>query len=123
MLNALATMPTPTGPLCLDPEDAARLRARRLSPARARAAAARAAALADPTRLELATTLAGAPELCVADLAWLSGRAQNLVSHHLRSLRSQGLVRVRRSGKLAFYALTEEGRMLLRAVLAPPRSD
>ena len=90
MLNALAAMPTPTGPLCLDPEDAARLRARRLPPARARAAAARAAALADPTRLELATTLAGAPELCVADLAWLSGRAQNLVSHHLRSLRAPG---------------------------------
>jgi DNA-binding transcriptional ArsR family regulator len=123
MINAMASMPTPTGPLCLDPDEAARLRARRLSPVRARGAAARAAALADPTRLELATTLAGAQELCVADLAWLSGRAQNLVSHHLRSLRSQGLVRVRRSGKLAFYALTDEGRALLRAVLTPPRAE
>jgi DNA-binding transcriptional ArsR family regulator len=121
MLNALASMPTPTGPLCLDSDEADRLRARRLSPVRARAAAARAAALADPTRLEIATSLASAPELCVADLAWLSGRAQNLVSHHLRTLRSQGLVRVRRSGKLAFYALTDEGRALLRAVLAAPR--
>jgi DNA-binding transcriptional ArsR family regulator len=55
--------------------------------------------------------------LCVRDLAWISGRAQNLVSHHLRMLRSHGLVISRREGKLVMYSLTEEGRALLGAVL------
>jgi DNA-binding transcriptional ArsR family regulator len=39
------------------------------------------------------------------------------VSHHLRTLRSEGLVRSRREGKLVMYSLTEEGRSLLNAVL------
>jgi len=56
-------------------------------------------------------------ELCVCDLAWISGRAQNLVSHHLTMLRSHGLVGSRRDGKLVMYSLTEEGRSLLSAVL------
>jgi ArsR family transcriptional regulator, lead/cadmium/zinc/bismuth-responsive transcriptional repressor len=55
--------------------------------------------------------------LCVRGLAWISGRAQNLVSHHLRMLRSHGLVISRREGKLVMYSLTEEGRALLGAVL------
>jgi ArsR family transcriptional regulator, lead/cadmium/zinc/bismuth-responsive transcriptional repressor len=55
--------------------------------------------------------------LCVRDLAWISSRAQNLVSHHLRLLRSQGLVSSRREGKLVMYSLTSEGRSLLAAVL------
>jgi DNA-binding transcriptional ArsR family regulator len=53
----------------------------------------------------------------VCDLAWISGRAQNLVSHHLRVLRSHGLVSCRRDGKLVMYSLTDEGRSLLGAVL------
>jgi phosphohistidine phosphatase SixA len=50
------------------------------------AAASRARALADPTRLSLAASLRDGGELCVCDLAWISGRPQNLVSHHLRAL-------------------------------------
>ncbi len=53
----------------------------------------------------------------MCDLAWISGRVQNLVSHHLRLLRSHGLVRSRRDGKLVMYSLTNEGRSLLGAVL------
>ncbi len=53
----------------------------------------------------------------MCDLAWISERAQNLVSHHLRVLRSYGLVASRRSGKMVMYSLTDEGRFLLRAVL------
>jgi DNA-binding transcriptional ArsR family regulator len=71
----------------------------------------------DPTRLVLAAALGEGGELCVCDLAWISSRAQNLVSHHLRLLRSHRLVTSRRSGKLVMYSLTEEGRSLLRAVL------
>jgi DNA-binding transcriptional ArsR family regulator len=47
----------------------------------------------------------------------VSERKQALVSHHLRTLRSQGLVSSRRGGKLVMYALTGEGLSLLSAVL------
>ena len=49
--------------------------------------------------------------------AWISSRAQNLVSHHMRVLRSVGLVKSRRDGKLVMYSLTDEGLSLLSAVL------
>ena len=79
--------------------------------------------MADPTRLTLAAALLEAGELCVCDLSWISERATNLVSHHLRSLRAQGLVGSRREGKLVIYALTEEGRALVRAVLGAGASQ
>jgi ArsR family transcriptional regulator, lead/cadmium/zinc/bismuth-responsive transcriptional repressor len=82
-----------------------------------RGAAERARALSDPTRLMLAVALREGGELCVCDLAWISGRAQNLVSHHLRLLRSRGLVTSKRDGKLVMYSLTGEGSSLLGAVL------
>ena len=84
-------------------------------------AAERAKALADPTRLMLAAALGEGGELCVCDLAWISGRSQGLVSHHLRTLRSSGLVRSRRDGKLVMYGLTGGGRTLLSAVLGAGR--
>ena len=80
-------------------------------------AAERARMFADPTRLLLAAALGEGGELCVCDLAWISSRAQNLVSHHLRLLRSRRLVSSRRDGKLVMYSLTEEGESLLSAVL------
>ena len=83
----------------------------------ARVAAERARALSDPTRLVLAAALGEGGELCVCDLAWISARAQNLVSHHLRLLRSHGIVASRRDGKLVMYSLTEAGRALLSAVM------
>lgn len=83
----------------------------------ARKVANRARAFSDSTRLTLAAALREGEELCVCDLSWISGRKQALVSHHLRTLRSEGLVRSRRHGKLVMYSLTEEGRSLLRAVL------
>lgn len=79
--------------------------------------AGRAKGLADPTRLMLATALLGAEELCVCDLSWISERAANLVSHHLRVLRTEGLVSSRREGKLVIYSLTAVGRALVGAVL------
>jgi ArsR family transcriptional regulator, lead/cadmium/zinc/bismuth-responsive transcriptional repressor len=59
-------------------------------------------------------------ELCVCDLAWISGKAQNLVSHHLRALKGAGLASSRREGKIAFYSLTEEGDRLFRMLSAAP---
>jgi DNA-binding transcriptional ArsR family regulator len=70
----------------------------------------------------LAAALAGTSELCVCDLAWISERSQNLVSHHLRVLRSEGLVRSRRDGKMVMYELTSEGAALVASVLATTAS-
>lgn len=104
--------------LCLDLPLAEAIRVRTHERARAlRDAAERARGLADPTRLSLAAALAEAEELCVCDLAWIAGRSQNLVSHHLRALRSHGLVDSRRAGKMVMYSLTDDGRSLLAAVL------
>jgi DNA-binding transcriptional ArsR family regulator len=104
--------------LCLDLEKAEALRSRRLSADAAERLAGQAKALADPTRLMLAAALAEGEELCVCDLAWVAERAENLVSHHLRQLRSAGLVRSRRDGKMVMYSLTDRGRSLLEATLA-----
>jgi DNA-binding transcriptional ArsR family regulator len=103
--------------LCLDLPRAEVIRNNRLDPELAQRLAGRAGGLADPTRLMLAAALLEAGELCVCDLSWISGRATNLVSHHLRFLRNHGLVRSRREGKLVIYGLTEEGCDLVRAVL------
>lgn len=104
--------------LCLDLDVAEAIRARSLERGEElRVAAERARGLGDPTRLSLASALADADELCVCDLAWISGRSQNLVSHHLRALRTHGLVVSRRAGKLVLYSLTDSGRALLAAVL------
>lgn len=103
--------------LCLDLPRAEAIRRNRLDVERAQLLAGRAGGLADPTRLTLAAALLEAGELCVCDLSWISGRAANLVSHHLRALRAQGLVRSRREGKLVIYGLTRDGRRLVEAVL------
>lgn len=68
--------------------------------------------------LTLAVALAEGGELCVCDLAWVLERAENLVSHHLRRLRSAGLVTSRRDGKMVMYSLTERGRELVEVALA-----
>lgn len=105
--------------LCLDLPRAEDLRQRRLAIEAAEDAAARARALADPTRLMLAVALRDGGELCVCDLAWIGERSQNLVSHHLRALRAEGLARSRRDGKMVMYSLTPAGERLLGAALAP----
>jgi ArsR family transcriptional regulator, lead/cadmium/zinc/bismuth-responsive transcriptional repressor len=106
--------------LCLDLQVAERLRKKRLVPEQADLAAGRARALSDPTRLMLAAALLEASELCVCDLAWIAERSQTLVSHHVRALRTQGIVRSRREGKMVMYSLTGEGRKLLASVLPAP---
>ena len=102
--------------LCLDLPKAETLRASRPPEPEARALASGFRALADPTRLTIALALRDADELCVCDLAWIVERADNLVSHHVRALRSAGLADYRRDGKMALYSLTDRGRALLGAV-------
>jgi len=80
------------------------------------AASERAKALADLTRLTIALALSAGGELCVCDMAWVCERSDKLVSHHLRQLRSAGLVASRRDGKMVMYSLTETGTRLLAAI-------
>jgi DNA-binding transcriptional ArsR family regulator len=102
--------------LCLDLDKAERLRLERLDGELAIRLAAQAKALSDPTRLTIAAALAATDELCICDLAWVTERAENLVSHHARTLRSVGLAASRRDGKMVLYRLTDTGQALLAAV-------
>jgi DNA-binding transcriptional ArsR family regulator len=99
--------------LCLNLPKAEHLRAARPSEREAHELAQGFRALGDPTRLTLALALREGGELCVCDLAWIAERAENLVSHHLRALRTAGLADYRRDGKMALYSLTEHGQALL----------
>jgi DNA-binding transcriptional ArsR family regulator len=103
--------------VCIDAPRAEAIREMLLPEEAAQESADRARALSDPTRLTLAAALREGEELCVCDLSWIAGRAQNLVSHHLRTLRSHGIVRSRRDGKMVMYSLTDDGLSLLSAVL------
>ena len=103
--------------ICIDAPKAEKIREKLLAEVTAQEAADRARSLSDPTRLTLAAALREGEELCVCDLSWVVGRSQNLVSHHLRTLRSLGMVRSRRDGKLVMYSLTSAGRSLLGVVL------
>ncbi len=62
--------------------------------------------LGDSTRIRIALALSR-EELCVSDLANLLGVSQSTASHSLRVLRQMRLVRVRKEGKIAYYALDD----------------
>ncbi len=64
-------------------------------------------ALSDPTRVRIVTALAD-QELCVFDLARILGLTGSAVSHQLRLLRGQRLVKYRKEGKVAYYSLDDE---------------
>lgn len=64
-------------------------------------------ALGDPTRIRLLSALATC-ELCVCDLAALTGVSSSAISHQLRLLRAARLVRYRREGKMAYYSLDDD---------------
>jgi ArsR family transcriptional regulator len=64
-------------------------------------------ALSDPTRVRLISALFQT-ELCVCDLAAVLGMSQSAVSHQLKSLRDQRLVKSRRVGREVFYTLDDD---------------
>ena len=105
--------------LCLDLPHAEAVRAQLAGEEQSRVLANQAKALGDPTRLRIAAALQLGEELCVCDLAWITELSQNLVSHHVRVLRTADLATSRRNGKLVMYRLTEAGQRLLAAVTGP----
>jgi DNA-binding transcriptional ArsR family regulator len=103
--------------LCLDVPQAEAVRAQLAGEDQAGVLAHQAKALGDPTRLRIAAALQLGEELCVCDLAWITELSRNLVSHHVRVLRTADLATSRRNGKLVMYRLTEAGHRLLAAVI------
>jgi len=62
--------------------------------------------LGDPTRLKIFVALSGG-EMCVCDLAAFLGLSESAVSHQLRRMREQALVKPRREGQVLYYALDD----------------
>jgi ArsR family transcriptional regulator, lead/cadmium/zinc/bismuth-responsive transcriptional repressor len=63
--------------------------------------------LSDPGRVRLVAALLAAGELCVWDLAAVTGLSQTACSHNLRLLRSSRLVRYRKQGRNVYYSLDD----------------
>ena len=63
--------------------------------------------LGDPTRLKIVLSLAE-EELCVCDLSALVGISVSGISHQLRLLRGNRIVKYRREGKMAYYSLDDK---------------
>ena len=70
--------------------------------------------LGDVTRTRLLHALLEAGELCVCDLSAATSTPETNVSHALRLLRTAGVVKARRDGRMVFYSLDDAHvRMLL----------
>ncbi len=63
-------------------------------------------ALADPTRARILYALRSG-ELCVRDLAHVTGVSESAVSHQLRVLRDRRLVKTRRDGNIIYYEVDD----------------
>lgn len=61
----------------------------------------------DSTRIKILYALFES-ELCVNDIAQVVGLSQSAVSHQLRLLKANKLVRFRRDGKTIYYALDDD---------------
>jgi DNA-binding transcriptional ArsR family regulator len=88
----------------VDPQRVAAVGTRLVSPSVAGQMAAVFKTLADQSRCRLMAAIIEAGELCVCDLAATLAMNESNVSHHLRILRANGLVRARRAGKMVFYS-------------------
>lgn len=61
----------------------------------------------DTTRIRILYALFES-ELCVNDMAQLLGLSQTAVSHQLRVLKNNKLVKFRKEGKIIFYSLSDD---------------
>lgn len=64
-------------------------------------------AFSDSTRIKILYALSQ-NELCVCDLAALLNMSQSAISHQLRVLKSNRLVKFRRDGKVIYYSLADD---------------
>ncbi|MFT8887380.1 MAG: metalloregulator ArsR/SmtB family transcription factor [Ethanoligenens sp.] len=61
----------------------------------------------DPTRLKIIGALI-VSEMCVCDIATVTGMSQSVISHHLKILRQARVIKFRREGKMAYYSLCDD---------------
>jgi len=75
-------------------------------------------ALSDPTRLRIVSAIAAAGEVCVCDIAGSLGMTQSAISHQLRLLRTTGILKNRKQGRMVYYSLASEhiGKIFAEAV-------
>ncbi|HAM73595.1 MAG TPA: ArsR family transcriptional regulator [Verrucomicrobiales bacterium] len=73
-------------------------------------------AFSDPTRVRVLAALRSG-ELCVCELCDALRVTQSTLSTHLQVIRRAGLVRSRREGRWAYYALVPQGRRLVEGWL------
>ncbi len=67
---------------------------------------ARFKALSEPSRLKILLALAGG-ELCVEHIAEAVGGNQSAVSHQLKALKDNRIIKCRRAGKKVLYAVSD----------------
>jgi ArsR family transcriptional regulator, lead/cadmium/zinc/bismuth-responsive transcriptional repressor len=63
--------------------------------------------VADPLRARILAALLVTEEVCVGDLALALDASEDAVSYALRLLRTAGLVRRRREGRMGYYRLND----------------
>ena len=77
----------------------------------------------DSTRIRILYVLFEA-EVCVCDLAQALNMTQSAISHQLRILKQNKLVKNRREGKSIFYSLADDHvRSIIFAMILPIRSN
>jgi ArsR family transcriptional regulator, lead/cadmium/zinc/bismuth-responsive transcriptional repressor len=93
---------------CLHPDVIRPLLGRSLGSDGGRAVGELFATLADPSRARIVHLLAiTEQELCVCDIALVTGMSVSALSHQLRSLRERGAVERRKAGRIAYYRLVD----------------
>ena len=94
---------------CLHPDAVRPLLGRSLGSDGARAVAELFATLADPSRARIVHLLAITErELCVCDIALVTGMSVSALSHQLRFLRERGAVERRKAGRIVYYRLVDD---------------
>lgn len=78
-------------------------------------------ALGDPVRLRLLSLIASSPggEACVCEISATFDLSQPTISHHLKLLRSAGLVDCERRGTWVYYWAIPAALQQLSSVLQP----
>ena len=108
----------------VDPERVAAVKARLVGAEEAISLAEMFKLLGDPTRARILYALLEAGEICVCDLAETIEIPESRLSHALRLLRTAGIVRNRRDGRMIYYSLDDSHvRLLLDLSLEHLRHD
>lgn len=66
----------------------------------------------DSTRIKIINALK-INELCVCDIAYITGSTSSAISHQLRILKQAKLVKARKVGKVVYYSLKDDHVMKL----------